>query len=224
MKHEFEMPASHVKRAMAREGRAHTFETIDSVRTALLVVDMQRYFVEPGYAGASPWGPEIVPTVNQVADALRRKGGIVVWLQMRAPSEPEDWSSLRERYSAEAAKARWGALAPADPGFDLAPGLDLHDEDLRVVKTRYSAFIRGSSDLDERLRNRGVDTVLVCGVATNACCESTARDAMMLDYRVLMVSDACAAATDEEHASALRNFYLYFGDVQTSAQVIALLS
>ena len=63
--------------------------------------------------------------------------------------------------------------------------------------------------------------LLIAGVATNACCESTARDAMMLNFRVLMVSDACAAASDREHQAALENFYLFFGDVQTTNEVIA---
>jgi ureidoacrylate peracid hydrolase len=61
---------------------------------------------------------------------------------------------------------------------------------------------------------------LIAGVATNVCCESTGRDAMMLNYRVLMVSDACAAASDGEHEAALGNFYLFFGDVQTTGEVI----
>jgi ureidoacrylate peracid hydrolase len=208
---------------MAREGRAHTVESLEAATTALVIVDMQRYFVEPPYAGASPWGPEIIPNVNRLADALRRAGGSVVWLQMRAPSDLDDWTALRERYSVSAAAARWGSLDPDDAGFELAPGLEVHGEDLRVVKTRYSAFIAGSSDLDAQLRDRSIHTLLVCGVATNACCESTARDAMMLDYRVLMVSDGCAAVTNEEHSAALGNFYLFFGDVQTTDEVLAMI-
>ena len=143
---------------------------------------------------------------------------------MRAPAEEGDWAALRKRYSARAAEARWGSLRPDDPGYELVPGLDVSDGDLRVVKTRYSPFIPGSSDLHRRLQESGVETLVIAGVATNVCCESTARDAMMLDYEVLMVSDACAAATDEEHRSALNNLYLFFGDVQTTEEVLALLA
>ena len=78
--------------------------------------------------------------------------------------------------------------------------------------------------MHRRLQESGVETLVIAGVATNVCCESTARDAMMLDYEVLMVSDACAAATDEEHRSALNNLYLFFGDVQTTEEVLALLA
>jgi ureidoacrylate peracid hydrolase len=98
------------------------------------------------------------------------------------------------------------------------------ESDLTVTKTRYSAFIAGSSDLEARLRKRAIDTVLIVGVATNVCCESTARDAMMRNFRTVMVSDANAAISDDEHAASLITFFLYFGDVQTSDQVIENLS
>jgi len=65
--------------------------------------------------------------------------------------------------------------------------------------------------------------VLIAGTATNVCCESTARDAMMLDYRVVMLSDANATWTDEEHAATLNNFGLFFGDVMTADEVIGRL-
>ena len=80
------------------------------------------------------------------------------------------------------------------------------------------------TDLEPQLRTRAVDTVLIAGVATNVCCESTARDAMMRGFRTVMVSDANAANTQEEHAASLTTFYLYFGDVQTTDQVIDNLS
>jgi ureidoacrylate peracid hydrolase len=96
--------------------------------------------------------------------------------------------------------------------------MDARPEDEIVEKHRYSAFIQGSGDLEARLRARGFDTVLITGTVTSVCCESTARDAMMRDFRTVMVSDGCAAATDSEHAAALLGFHLFFGDVLTVAQ------
>jgi ureidoacrylate peracid hydrolase len=96
-------------------------------------------------------------------------------------------------------------------------------QDLIVVKNRYSAFIQGSSNLEQVLRERGIDTVLITGTVTNVCCESTARDAMMLDYRVVMVSDGNASLTDEEHAASLNNFLIFFGDVMTTDEAAARL-
>ena len=73
------------------------------------------------------------------------------------------------------------------------------------------------------LRSTGVDTVLIAGTKTNVCCESTARDAMMLDFKTVMVEDCCAALSDDEHRAALENIIQQFGDVMTSEEVVALL-
>jgi ureidoacrylate peracid hydrolase len=220
--HAFTMPPDYVARAVAREGRPHSVERIDAQHTAVLAVDMQRYFMEPPFPGACPVAQEVVPNVNALAEAIRIRGGSVVWLQNATPWETqESWSVLRERYSDAAAEGRWSALQEGAQGFEIWPDLDVQPGDARIVKNRYSAFIPGSSNLEPILRERDIDTLLVAGVATNVCCESTARDAMMLNFRALMVSDACAAASDEEHAAALGNFYLFFGDVQTTDEVIA---
>ncbi len=222
--HNYSLPAEYVKRAIEREGRSHSVKHLDGALTALVVVDMQRFFMEQPFAGSCPGAQDVVSNINRLAAATRDAEGSVVWLQMTAPPGDADWSSLRERYSVAAAGARWEALGEDNRGFELWPELDVDEGDIRVVKSRYSAFIPGSSELDELLRGRDTDTLLVTGVATNVCCESTARDAMMLDYRVLMVSDGCAAATDGEHAAALGSFYLFFGDVQTTDQVVKLLN
>jgi len=88
---------------------------------------------------------------------------------------------------------------------------------------RYSAFIPGSSTLERVLRGTGIDTLLVAGTKTNVCCESTARDAMMLDFKVVLVEDCCAALSDDEHRSALENVIQQFGDVMTADEVLIRL-
>jgi isochorismate hydrolase len=100
---------------------------------------------------------------------------------------------------------------------------DIWPEDVQVTKTRYSAFIHGASILEQHLRDRGIDTLLITGTATNVCCESSARDAMMLNFKVVMVSDALATHTDEEHNATLSAFYGQFGDVQTTDQALQSL-
>lgn len=91
------------------------------------------------------------------------------------------------------------------------------------MKSRFSAFLQGSSDLDEQLRRRGVDTVLITGTVSNVCCESTARDAMMLNYRTIFVSDANATRTDEEHNATLGNMVMCFADVASTEEVLRQL-
>ena len=95
--------------------------------------------------------------------------------------------------------------------------------DQTVLKNRYSAFIPGSSPLERMLRGMEIDTILVAGTKTNVCCESTARDAMMLDFKVVLVEDCSAALSDDEHRSTLENIIQQFGDVMTADEVLVRL-
>lgn len=223
--HPFAMPAEIVDRVTQRVGRAHPFNLLTPGRTALVVIDMQNYFLKPGFLGEVPMARRIVPGVNQLAAALRRMGGCVVWIKASAADTRENWSVLHEQLlTPEKRKLRSETLAEDHEGHDLWPMLDVKADDAQIIKKRYSAFIQGSSDLAAYLRVRGVDSVLIAGTATNVCCDSSARDAMMLNFRAVMVSDALASWTDAEHASALVNFYAMFGDVQTIDETIESLS
>jgi ureidoacrylate peracid hydrolase len=223
--HKFDMPASVRERVLRRRARLNAYERIDAATTALIVVDMQNYFMAPGMPACCEVARDIVPNVNRLADALRSAGGTVVWIVTEAlPGSTMDWPNLYELGDDHVRDARLEKLAAGSDGHTLWPALQRMDSDLTVTKTRYSAFIDGSSDLEAQLRKRGIHTVLIVGVATNVCCESTARDAMMLDFRTVMVSDANAAISDDEHAASLIAFYLYFGDVQTTDQVVENLS
>jgi ureidoacrylate peracid hydrolase len=103
-------------------------------------------------------------------------------------------------------------------------GLDVQADDLLVQKTRFSAFIQGASNLEALLRSRGIDTVIITGTVTNICCESTARDAMMRNFRTIMVTDANAAENDELHNASLIAFYLKFGDIMPTDMIIGSLN
>jgi ureidoacrylate peracid hydrolase len=223
--HQFAMPQHIVDRVVKKRGRVHAFDRVDPTRTALIVVDLQNAFMMPGVAHTlCETATKIVPNVNRLAAALRDAGGTVVWVRTSATEETlEDWSVFYDLLAPDAQQRRLDALAEGSIGHDFWSGLEVRHTDLIVTKLRYSAFIQGSSDLAERLRERGIDTVLVTGCVTNVCCESTARDAMMLNFKTVMVSDGNAAANDQEHANSLVAFYLNFGDVQTTDEVIAAL-
>ena len=96
--------------------------------------------------------------------------------------------------------------------------------DIFTTKDRYSALIRESSPLNAILRERAIDTLLIAGTKTNVCCESTARDAMMLDYKVVLLCDCTAALSDDEHLATLENVLQQFGDVMTADDALALLT
>ena len=91
------------------------------------------------------------------------------------------------------------------------------------MKYRFSGFLPGTSDLADRLRARGFDTVLITGTVTNVCCESSARDAMMSNFRTIMVSDGNAALSQAEHDASLTAFYNVFGDVMDTDMIIDAL-
>jgi ureidoacrylate peracid hydrolase len=118
---------------------------------------------------------------------------------------------------------RVAALTAGSKGHELWAALDVRADDLIVEKNRFSAFIQGSSNLAEVLRERGLDTVLITGTVTNVCCESTARDAMMLNFKTIMVTDGNAAVTDEDHNASLCAFYLTFGDVMPTDMLVTCL-
>ncbi len=83
-------------------------------------------------------------------------------------------------------------------------------KDSIVDKTRFDAFVPGSSDLHDILEARGIDTLIITGTATNVCCESTARDTMQMNYKVIFVADANATNTDAEHNATLNNLVRLF--------------
>jgi ureidoacrylate peracid hydrolase len=217
--------ASAKQRLLRRQGRMASHEPFEAVRTALVVVDMQNYFVAKGFPGEVPTAREIVPAINRLAKAMRATGGTVVWVQTTAGGSLEHWSNFHHHMlTPERATKRLAGLDESSQGFQLYAALEVLPPDLQVKKIKYSAFIAGSSDLDAKLRRRGIDTLLIAGTATNVCCESSARDAMMLDYRVTMLSDATATWTDKEHSATLKNILLFFGDVLATDDVIRRLT
>lgn len=216
--HKLSIPQSVTDRVIARRGREHIFDDLNPARTALVVVDMQNGFMVPelGHAPCK-MAHEIVPNINRLAEAVRVTGGAVIWIQTAYTDETlTSWSTLYGMVGQKGADKRKFSLSPGNKGYDLFPDLKVEPADLIVVKKRYSAFIQGSSDIEDVLRKRGLDTLLITGTVTNVCCESTARDAMMRNFKTVMVTDGNAANTDEDHNAALANFYLTFGDIMST--------
>lgn len=206
-------------------GRVRVFDRLEPATTALLVIDMQNFFVEPGAALEVAAAREIVPNINHLAAELRRAGGTVVWVRMTfEPGELEtNWTAFLPINGGSDGAATFHAIRPGSHGHRLWDGHEPADSDLIVDKRRFSALIEGSSNLRQLLDERGIDTLIIVGTLTNVCCESTARDAMMLNYRVIMVDDANATLSAAAHRATLDNVAMFFGDVQTTEQVASML-
>jgi len=208
-------------RVKARSGKQHPFDVLDPRRTALLAIDLQNYFLKPGAQGETPKARDIVPAVNRLASELRRHGGHVVWIRNSTAGTRQSWSTFHEcLMTPERQKRRYKEMDKGGDGLEFWHALDIQPGDAKMAKKRFSAFIQGSSRIERHLRDRGIDTVLIAGTATNVCCESTARDAMMRNFKTVMAADALAARSDEIHNASLTNFYSNFGDVQTVNEVL----
>ncbi|MDF8334049.1 cysteine hydrolase family protein [Novosphingobium cyanobacteriorum] len=210
--------------AASRGGAANIFTDIDPRRLAHICVDMQNGFMEPGAPVEVPEARTIVDNINRISAAVRSAGGLNVFLRFTTPGD-ESWSNFARRMGADAAKHR-AAFTPGAHHHQFWPTLDVRvDEgDAIVDKHRFSGFTPGTSGLDAVLRAHGIDTLLITGTLTNCCCESTARDAMQLNYRVLIAADANAALSDEEHAATLHIMAMVFADIYSTDEVVGLLA
>ncbi len=219
MPHDMEIPHYVTDRIIAKRGKLKVFDRFDPKKTALLVVDMQNFFVAEVDTAKS-----IVPNINRLAEVVRKRGGKVAWILLTvADSEdgPSKWPIYHDHFFTPAKmKAHKDGLTEGSWGHQLYAELKPAPDDIYSRKSRFSAFIQGASDIHEVLQGHGIENLVVTGTATNMCCESTARDAMMIGYRAVMVSDANAARFDEDHVVGLTSFWQSFGDVQTSDEVI----
>jgi ureidoacrylate peracid hydrolase len=223
--HIIEIPAGILARSRRSRGPDHTPKTIDLSRTAHIVVDLQNGFMAEGALVEVPVAREIVPNVNAITAAVRAGGGLNVFLRYTYDAaEPFKWTNwyggfLDKDYSVELKDT----FAPGAEPWQLWPDLDVQTSDLIVDKTRFSAFVPGTCMLHEMLQARGIDTLIITGTLTNCCCESTAREAMQRNYRIIFVADGNAAITDAEHNATLCSMTALFADVMMAQDVVALV-
>ncbi|MFJ3304072.1 isochorismatase family protein [Streptomyces sp. NPDC086549] len=164
---------------------------LDPARTALVLVDLMDRIVALPLEPRK--GAEVLVTAGELADAFRSAGAHVVLIRVERPG-----------------------VAEQPPGSSLAAGLR-KDGDVEIVKRTIGAF--QGTDLDARLRERGVTTLVFGGIATNLGVESTARAAHDLGYELVFVEDAMAAFTAAEHAASVRLDFPRLGTVVPAAQV-----
>ena len=222
--HSVDIPAHILDRVSRQRDRRRMFDRIDPSRTAHVVVDMQNGFMEPGAPVEVPEAREIVPNVNRITGALRDAGGTIAYLRFKTDADAlSSWTAFYHvMFDAPHRETMIAAFAPDAHHFALSPLLDVRAGDWIVDKSRYSGFVPGTSDLYDRLRAAGIDTLIITGTLTNCCCESTARDAMQRDFRVIFVSDGNATLTDAEHNATLANMVVLFADVMSTDEVLGV--
>jgi biuret amidohydrolase len=197
--------------------------TLDPARTALVAVHLQNDIVGADGAFAPFFRAEIdrvgtLTTAARLLDAARAAGVPVVYT--RVAWRP-DYSDLHANSPLLNIVIQQNCLVDGTPGAAITDELAPQDTDRVVTHRRVGGF--HDSELEEILRRLGVDTVAFLGVATNASVEGTARAASDLGYRVLVISDACSAATPEAHAASLESLGL-LAEITTTDDVITALT
>ena len=194
------------------------FFRLNRKTSALLIIDMQNAFLEPGAMLETPMGRDIIASLSILIDECRKLAVPLIWIRLDG-SAPygglllDKYPPLREQQ----------VLFRGTHSFELFSGLPTpKKDDFHVVKHKYDAFHR--TDLDTLLRNIGADTVIITGVTTNCCCESTARSAFEHDYKVAFTSDGTAAFETRLHEATLGTVRELFGRVLTIEEVLRELN
>ena len=186
---------------------------LSAEKSALLVIDMQKFFLEPGSPTFTCGGLAILATVKRLIDAFRAAGRPVVYSRHVHKADGSDAGIMGWW---------WEGMC-----IEGSPESEVHDDiapraDERVIfKRRYSAFY--NTELETVLRCLKVEDLVVSGIMTNLCCESTARDAYYRDYRVFFPADATGSVTEEMHLASLLNLAYGFAQVTTAATILQLL-
>lgn len=187
---------------------------LNSSASALLVVDMQRFFLEEASPIFTCGGVAVLPTVKRTVEAFRQADRPVIFTQhVHHPGNLDigilDWW--------------WPAKClEGSPESEVHPDLTPRPTEKVVTKHRYSAFY--NTDLETVLRCLKVEDVVISGLMTNLCCESTARDAYFRDYRVHFLADGTGSVSEEMHLASLLNLAFGFAYVTTSDAISAQLT
>jgi ureidoacrylate peracid hydrolase len=184
-------------------------------KTCLLVIDMQNEFLEEDGTIFFHYAAEIVPNVKRLQTACR-KASIPVIFTGHVHEDPAVDGGMTAVWWPEIKAGR--CLIKGSPGAEIYARLRPEEGEKVNWKHRYSAFY--NTDLEVVLRGLGVTDLLITGVLTNVCCESTARDAFFRDFRVFFLADATASSEPEYHLGTLKNMAYAFAYVTTVDEVI----
>jgi ureidoacrylate peracid hydrolase len=202
---------------------------LDPATTALAVVDMQNDFLLPESPLAARGGLALLPRINRLIAAARGSGALVLFTA--TTNRPgQDRGRMADLFPAG---PHGPLLADGTPGWQLHPDVDRRPEEPLIPKPRYSAF--WGTGLDDLLRARSIDALILAGVWTNCCVEATARDAFFRDYRVVCVADGTATgdladlghgahAAEDVQRLTLADLAAHVGEVATTADLVHRLT
>ena len=179
-------------------------------QAALLVIDMQKFFLDPNSPTYTESGPAIIPSVKRLIAAFRAAGRPVIYTK-----------HVHHPDFIDAGIMKWwweGACLEGSPESEIDDDIAPLANEKIILKHRYSAFY--NTDLETILRCLKIEDLVITGVMTNMCCESTARDAYYRDYRVFFLADATGSINEEMHKASLLNLAFGFAMVTSADSII----
>ena len=200
---------------------------IDPARTALINVDLQNVFVE-GFEISATDGPDVVQRLNKLSRMCREHGVMVIHTinELRADGSNRGIAAdVVTAYLQGTGANRRGGITAGTDGAKLHDSLEVEPSDILLTKPRYGSFT--GTDLDLILRTNNIEAVIVGGIATNVCVDTTAREANQRDYKVFFLSDGTGnhgmqgLSAEEIKAATLAAVRLCFGQVLTVDETIA---
>ena len=177
----------------------------DFSKTALLILDMQKFFTDEGSHAYVPSSKAIIPVISTIVEIF--EGPIFLTRHVQS----EDDENLMIHW--------WRDRIEGNPS-ELHPSIAKIEGEV-VFKDRYSAFF--GTDLERTLKELGIDSLIITGVLTDLCCETTTREAFMRGFKVYFIADGTATATEKRHTAALRSISWGFGEVISSEELRSLL-
>ena len=162
----------------------HVIYDLAHEQAALLVIDVQKEYFKPGGPAEVESAPAILPSINRLIDGFRAAGRPVVFVRHANRADGTDAGRMGD-FSSEDEE---DSFVEGTDEVEFEPGLHYVEGDVVVSKRRYSAF--AGTELEAVLRTAGVRSIVIAGLMTSFCCESTARDGHARDYEVIFVSDA----------------------------------
>lgn len=192
---------------------------ISPEQSALIVIDMQNFVCDPENGQSIPGIDEVINNTNQLADVCHELNIPVIWVRENINTRGD--STDGGLYPLFHNREHLNAIENLGYGTEIYSKMHFEQsKDFVVFKNRYSAFLPGPSELQEQLLSLRRKQLIFTGVAANVCVESTLRDAMQLDYEVVLISDATTTFDEIFLEVTLMNTRLFFGDVRTTKNVI----
>lgn len=193
--------------AECRKMKKYIAFNFDLSKSVLLVLDMQNFFLDESNHAFVPSAKTIIDSISKLVDFFQKNNRLIIFTKHLDSQKPKEMMT------------RWWRDSIEEGTADAEVTSSLYTEDsITITKDRYSAFER--TDLEKILRDYNIEQIILTGIMSHLCCETTARDAFMKDFEVIYVVDATATYTEELHLGTIRAISHGFGRCQSTEEII----